>query len=51
MTYTYLEMYTNILRKFGRDSKELQKYKEYYSMYSNNKKIMIKIYKIIIEKA
>lgn len=45
---TYVEMYINILNAFGSTSAQLQKYKEFYIMCQSNKKIMEKIYKIIM---
>lgn len=47
---TFVEMYMNIYKKFGKDSKELAKYKNCYAMYSNNHKVMVRIYKTIIDK-
>mgnify|MGYP003289455300 FL=1 len=47
---TYVEMYMNIYKKFGKDSKELAKYKNCYTMYGKNHKVMVRIYKTIIDK-
>ena len=47
---TYVEMYMNIYKKFGKDSKELAKYKQCYTMYGKNHKVMVRIYKTIIDK-
>lgn len=46
---TYTEMYLSLLEKYGEDSPQLKKYKEYLAIYIQNRKIMQKIYKILIE--
>lgn len=46
---TYLEMYLTLLEKYGEDSPELRKYKEFLAIYIQNRKIMQKIYKILME--
>jgi hypothetical protein len=51
MTHTYVEMYMNIYYKYGKDSAELRKFKEYSAIYQNKTNTMIKIYKNIMKKA
>ena len=51
MTHTYVKMYMDIYYKYGKDSTELRKFKEYSATYRNKTNTMVKIYKIIMEKA
>lgn len=45
---TFVQMYMNILKKYGADSPQMKKYKKYYHIYQNKKHIVVKIYKIIM---
>lgn len=46
---TYLEMYLNILDKFGKKSSQLEKYYNLYLKFPNNKKIVYRYYKQLME--
>ena len=51
MTHTYVKMYMDIYYKYGKDSTELRKFKEYSAIYQNKTNTMVKIYKNIMKKA
>lgn len=41
---TFLEMYKNIAKKFGKDSIEMKKFKEYYMRYQDKPHVVRRIY-------
>ena len=41
---TFLEMYKNIAKKFGKDSIEMKKFKEYYMRYQDKPHVVHRIY-------
>lgn len=41
---TFLEMYKNIVKKFGKDSIEMKKFKEYYMRYQDKPHVVRRIY-------
>ena len=45
---TYVEMYVNIMRKYGKHSEQLARYKKYYFMYQDYHKVMVRIYNNIM---
>lgn len=45
---TYVEMYVNIMRKYGKNSEQLARYKKYYFMYQDYHKVMFRIYNNIM---
>ena len=45
---TYVEMYVNIMRKYGKTSEQLARYKKYYFMYQDHHKVMVRIYNNIM---
>lgn len=45
---TFLEMYLNISKKFGQDSPQMSKFKEYFMQYKNKPHIVRKIYQSIM---
>lgn len=45
---TFLEMYLNISKKFGQDSPQMNKFKEYFMQYKDKPHIVRKIYKTIM---
>ena len=47
---TYMQMYLDILNKYGKDSKEMKLYFDTYIYFKENKKVIYKVYKIIMEK-
>ena len=48
--YTFVEMYMDIYNKYGKDSPELKKYKLCQSMWYAKKHLVVRMYKIIMEK-
>lgn len=46
---TYLDMYLSISKKFGKDSPQLEKYKSLLVRYFENKKVVYRYYKRIME--
>lgn len=48
---TYLQMYLDILNKYGKNSKEMNLYSDIYISFSNNKKVVYKVYKAIMKKS
>ena len=47
---TYVQMYLDILNKYGKDSKEMKLYSDTYIYFRENKKVVYKVYKIIMKK-
>lgn len=47
---TYVRMYLDILNKYGKDSKEMKLYPDTYIYFRENKKVVYKVYKIIMKK-
>lgn len=47
---TYVQMYLDILNKYGKDSKEMKLYSDTYIHFRGNKKVIYKVYKIIMKK-
>ena len=47
---TYMQMYLDILKKYGKDSKEMKLYSDTYIYFRGNKKVVYKVYKIIMNK-
>lgn len=47
---TYVQMYLNILNKYGKQSKEMKLYSDTYIYFRDNKKVIYEIYKIIMKK-
>lgn len=47
---SYIEMLSAILKKYGRNSKEYQLFKEYCVQYQERKTAMFKIYKTLMSK-
>ena len=47
---TNVEMYMNIYKKYGKDSMELNHFKNCFAVYKNQEKTLVRIYKIIMEK-
>lgn len=45
---TFLEMYLNISKKFGQDSLQMSKFKEYFMQYKDKPHIVRKIYQSIM---
>lgn len=45
---TFLEMYLNISKKFGQDSPQMNKFKEYFMQYKDKPHIVRKIYQSIM---
>ena len=45
---TYVEMYVNIMRKYGKHSEQLARYKKYYFMYQDYHNVMFRIYNNIM---
>lgn len=45
---TYVEMYVNIMRKYGKHSEQLARYRKYYFMYQDYHNVMFRIYNNII---
>ena len=45
---TYVEMYVNIMRKYGKNSEQLARYKKYYFMYQDYHNVMFRIYNNIM---
>ena len=45
---TFLEMYLNISKKFGQDSPQMNKFKEYFMQYKDKPHIVRKIYRTIM---
>lgn len=41
---TFLEMYKNIAKKFGKDSEEMRKFKDYYMRYQDKPHVVRRIY-------
>ena len=48
---TNVEMYMNIYKKYGKNSMELNHFKNCFAVYKNQEKTLVRIYKIIMEKA
>ena len=47
---TFLEMYQNIAKKFGKDSEEMRAFKEYYMYFQDKPNVVRRIYKMIMYK-
>lgn len=47
---TFLKMYENITKKFGKDSDEMKKFKEYYMQYQDKPHVVRRIYLNIMSK-
>lgn len=47
---TYKQMYLNILNKYGKNSKETKLYSDAYIYFRENKKVIYKVYQIIMKK-
>lgn len=45
----YTDMYINIIKKYGKKSQQLERFKKVYFLYRNNKKIIIKTYQSIMK--
>ena len=48
--YTFVEMYMNIYNRYGKNSPELKKYKLCQSMWYAKKYLVVRMYKIIMNK-
>ena len=47
---TFLEMYQNIAKKFGKDSEEMRAFKEYYMYFQDKPNVVRRVYKMIMDK-
>jgi hypothetical protein len=41
---TFVEMYMNIYNKYGKDSEELKRYKEFFHKYHTYEKVVYRVY-------
>lgn len=48
---TFLEMYKNIAKKFGKDSAELKTFKEYYIFFQDKPHVVRRVYQMIMTKS
>lgn len=48
-TKYFTEMYMDIYNKYGKQSKELQRFKDVYRKYPNHTKILHRVYVIIMK--
>lgn len=48
---TFLEMYKNIAKKFGKDSKEMKTFKDYYMYFQDRPRVVYRIYLYIMSKS
>lgn len=46
---TYFRMYVNIMNKYGKNSKQMEKYRNYLKLYIEKPHIMKRIYDIIMK--
>lgn len=47
---TFLEMYKNIAKKYGKDSQELKTFKDYYMYFQDKPHVVYRIYLYIMSK-
>lgn len=47
---TYVVMWINIYDKYGKQSEEMKTFKKVASRYQNNKKVVQRVYKNLMEK-
>ena len=48
---TFFRMYVNLVEKFGKDSPEVKRYRNYLNIYSSKPHIMKRIYDVIMKNA
>jgi hypothetical protein len=46
---TFLKMYMDIYNKYGKDSKELKRFKDIYGRYPNHYNTLYRVYLIIMK--
>lgn len=47
---TFLEMYLNISKKYGKDSQQLKTFKDYYMYFRDKPNVVQRVYKMIMYK-
>lgn len=47
---TFLEMYLNISKKYGKDSQQLKTFKDYYMYFRDKPNVVQRVYKMIMDK-